>query len=108
MYFSQELKSLKCVRYSVSRCEVAETLGLGCGWGVRALFQEMRSLSCLNYSVPGCVPSGSDRKESACNTRDPGTIPWFRKSPGEGNGYPFWYSCLENPHGQRSLVGYSP
>ena len=29
-------------------------------------------------------------------------------SPGEGSGYPFQYSCLENPHGQRSLAGYSP
>ena len=28
--------------------------------------------------------------------------------PGEGNGYPLQYSCLENPHGQRSLEGYSP
>ena len=28
--------------------------------------------------------------------------------PGEGNGYPLQYSCLENPHGQRSLAGYSP
>ena len=29
------------------------------------------------------------------------------ESPGEGNGYPLQYSCLENPHGQRSLAGYS-
>ena len=30
------------------------------------------------------------------------------RSPGEGIGYPLQYSCLENPHGQRSLTGYSP
>ena len=30
------------------------------------------------------------------------------RPPGEGNGSPLQYSCLENPHGQRSLVGYSP
>ena len=30
------------------------------------------------------------------------------RSPGEGNDKPLQYSCLENPHGQRSLVGYSP
>ena len=96
------------MRYSVPWCEVSKALGWGCGWGVRALFQEMRSLSCLNYSVPGCVPSGSDSKESACNTRDPGMIPGLRRCPGEGNGHPFWYSRLENPHGQGSLVGYSP
>ena len=29
-------------------------------------------------------------------------------SPGGGNGNPFQCSCLKNPHGQRSLVGYSP
>ena len=35
-------------------------------------------------------------------------IPGLGKSPGEGKGYPLHYSCLENPHGQRSLGGYSP
>ena len=39
---------------------------------------------------------------------DPGAIPGLERSPGEGNGNPLQYSCLENPHGQRSLVGYSP
>ena len=39
---------------------------------------------------PGC----SDSKESACNAGDPS--PWIRKIPGEGNGYPLQYSCLEN------------
>ena len=40
---------------------------------------------------------GSDGKESACNARDPGSIPGSGKSPGEGNGNPLHYSCLENP-----------
>ena len=40
--------------------------------------------------------------------RDVGSIPGWGRSPGEGNGNPPQYSCLENPHGQRSLVGYSP
>ena len=53
-------------------------------------------------------PGGSDGKESACNVEDLGLIPVFRKPPGEGNGNPLQYSCLENPFGQRSLVGYSP
>ena len=39
---------------------------------------------------------GSDGKESACNTGDPGLIPGLGRSPGEGNGYPLQYSCLEN------------
>ena len=51
---------------------------------------------------------GSDDKRSICNARDPGSIPGLGRSPGEGKGYPLQYSCLENPHGQRSLVGYSP
>ena len=35
--------------------------------------------------------------ESACNVRDPGLILWSGRSPGEGNGNPLQYSCLENP-----------
>ena len=42
------------------------------------------------------VPGGSDSKESACNAGDPGES-WVRKIPGEGNGNPLKYSCLENP-----------
>ena len=39
---------------------------------------------------------GSDGKESACNTRDPGLIPGLGRFPTEGNGNPLQYSCLEN------------
>ena len=39
--------------------------------------------------------------------QEPGFNPWFGK-PGGGNGNPHQYSCLENPHGQRSLAGCSP
>ena len=44
-------------------------------------------------------PDGADGKESACNAgdiRDPGLIPGTGRSPGEENGYPLQYSCLEN------------
>ena len=41
-------------------------------------------------------PGGSEDKESACNAADPGSIPGSGRSPGEGNGYPVQYSCLEN------------
>ena len=41
-------------------------------------------------------PSGSDGKASACNAGDPGSIPGLGRSPGEGNGNPLQYSCLEN------------
>ena len=40
---------------------------------------------------------GSDSKESACNAGDSGSIPGSGRSPGEGNGNPLQYSCLENP-----------
>ena len=53
-------------------------------------------------------PGGSDSKESACNAGDLGSIPGFGRSPGGGHGNPLQYSCLENPHGQRSLLSYSP
>ena len=42
-------------------------------------------------------PGGSDGKESACDTGDVGLIPGWGRSPGEGNGNPLQYSCLENP-----------
>ena len=45
----------------------------------------------------GGFPGGSEVKASACNTGDLGSIPWSGRSPGEGNGNPLQYSCLENP-----------
>ena len=52
-------------------------------------------------------PGGLVGKESACNEGDLGLIPGLGRSPGGGHGNPLQYPCLENPHGQRSLVGYS-
>ena len=43
------------------------------------------------------VPGSPDGKESAGNAGDPGSILRSGRSPGEGNGYPLQYSCLENP-----------
>ena len=53
-------------------------------------------------------PGGSDDKESACNAGDLGWIPGLGRSPEGGHGKLLQYSCLENPHGQKSLEGYSP
>ena len=53
-------------------------------------------------------PGGSDSKESACTAGDLSSVPRLGTSPGGGHGNPLQYSCLENPHGQRNLVGYSP
>ena len=44
---------------------------------------------------------------NAGDIRDAGLIPGLGRSPGGGHGDPLQYSCLENPHGQRSLVCYS-
>ena len=51
---------------------------------------------------------GSDGKESTCHVGDLGSIPGSERSPGEGHGNPLQYAHLENPHGQRSLVGCGP
>ena len=46
---------------------------------------------------PTMHPGGSVGKESACSAGDPGSIPGSGRSPGEGNGNPLQYPCLENP-----------
>ena len=53
-------------------------------------------------------PVGLDGEESTCNAGDLGLISGLGRSPGGGHGNPLQDSCLENSHGQRSLVGYSP
>ena len=58
----------------------------------------------LFFAFPGV----SDGKESACSVGDLGSIAGLGRSPGREHGNPLQYSCLENPHGQRSLVDYSP
>ena len=52
-------------------------------------------------------PGSSAGKESACSAGNLGLIPGLGRSPEGGHGNPLQYSCLENPHGQRSLVCYS-
>ena len=59
-------------------------------------------LICNNHSVFRealfiSFPGGLDGKATACNVGDLGSIPGLERSPGEGNGNPLQYSCLENP-----------
>ena len=57
------------------------------------------------------IHGGSDDKEPACNAGDPGLIPELGRAPGEGNGYPLRYSCLENSMDRgawRAIAAYSP
>ena len=55
--------------------------------------------SSLNRGSPKSpgLPGGSDGKATICNVGDPGSIPGLGRFPGEGNGNPLQYSCLENP-----------
>ena len=56
-------------------------------------------------------PGNSSGKEHGCQCRrhkSRGFYPWVRKIPWKIACNPLQYSCLENPHGQRSLAGYSP
>ena len=76
-------------------------------WWLRFTLLHSRSYHIINqlYSKKSFL-GGSDGKESTCNAVD--SISGLGRSPGERSGNPLQYSCLENPHGQRSLVGYSP
>ena len=62
------------------------------------IFFSVSSFSSLTFylSVSMGFPGVSDDKESACNAGDPGLIPGSVRSPGEGNGNPLQYFCLEN------------
>ena len=50
----------------------------------------------MKFDITWGLPCGSDSKDSACNAGDLSSIPGSGRSPGEGKGNPFQYSCLEN------------
>ena len=54
-------------------------------------------VNCQKSEVPQKTKDGSDGKESACNAGDQDSVPGSGRSPGEGNGNPLQYLCLENP-----------
>ena len=56
----------------------------------------MMDMSILTFLI-GTHPGGSDGKVSAYNVGELDSIPGSGRSPGEGNGNPLQYSCLENP-----------
>ena len=76
------------------------------------VLMDVKKKSMCNFTVGplylwACFPGGSDGKESASSVGDLRLIPGLERLPGGGHGNPLQYSCLENPYGQRSLVGYS-
>ena len=61
----------------------------------------------MNVAKILVFPHGSDGNESSCNAGNLVSIAGLGRSHGGGHGNPPQYSCLANPHGQRSLAGYS-
>ena len=61
-----------------------------------------------SFGAPQVVLVVKNPPAKTGDTRVKGLIPGSGRSPGERHGNPLEYSCLENPHGQRSLGGYSP
>ena len=74
-----------------------------------AFFPSLFSLGRNRLPTPVFLgfPGGSDGKESSCNMGDLGSIPGLGRSTRGEHGNTLQYSCLENPHGQRILAGYS-
>ena len=60
------------------------------------IFSLVVSLATKCINIISGFPGGSGSKESACNAGDQGSISGLGRSPGEGNGNPLQYSCLEN------------
>ena len=97
-----------------------------CGWGFGAELQQplsptfgpcsKLSMACAEALESGVWPLQASRvalvvKNLLANTedlRDIGSIAGLGSSSAEGHDNPLQYSCLENPHGQRNLAGYSP
>ena len=66
-----------------------------------------KSLEYLYLTKGGLAEVVKNPPANARDIRDAGLIPGLGRSPGGGHGNPLQYSCLENPHGPRSLAGYS-
>ena len=64
-------------------------------------------LSIVIYRMASQVELIKNLPARAGDVRDSGSVPGLGRSPGGRHGNPLQYSCLENPHGQRKLVGYS-
>ena len=110
----------------LSHCRESNSQFFFCTFLSSSFHHHLFLLYYLCYHIFGQgFPGSSPGKASVCNAGNLGFIPGLGRSPGEGNGSPLQYSCLENPmdrrkwqstpvflpgksHGQRSLVCYSP
>ena len=84
-----------------------ETMILNSNW-LQLSFLNSRQTSAFSLVGGKIRKSGSDGKESARNEIDLGSIPGLGRSPGEGNGNPLQYYCLENSVDRGAWAGYSP
>ena len=73
-------------------------------WSLSAFLPLVSYTSHILLHLMG-FPGGSHDKESAYNVGDPGSIPGSGRTPGKGNSYPLWYSCLvgHSPQGCKEL-----
>ena len=63
----------------------------------------LKSHGFFSHKILG-FPGGSDGKEFTHNAGDLGSIPGSERTPGEGNGYPLQYSCLENSRDREACL----
>ena len=93
-----------------SRKTVSEWYCTAPSWGCRIMCWESQYMWGSECSVG--PPQGTLVVKNVLgnrgDARDTHSTPGCRRAPGGGCGSPLQYSCLENPHGPRSLVGYSP
>ena len=93
LVFCVHSPALMCSSFQPSRCQSSSE---DCPQATAAPLPtdtELEGPGSLWFPFPG----GSDGKVSAYNAGDLGSIPGSGRSPGEGNGTPLQYSCLENP-----------
>ena len=90
-----------CVCVCVCVCVVTETVTQTALWMSEPILGSFWLVVCVCVCAQSCTtlpfPGQSDSEESACNAGDLGLIPGSGRSPGEENGNPLQYSCLENP-----------
>ena len=96
-----------CYQSAMSKLEIAGAgmllLRRHTFWKLAFLRNTWHPVHCGYWNCRMSFPGGSNGKELACNAGDLGLIPGFGRFPEGGHGNPLQHSCLENPHGQRSL-----
>ena len=106
-YYITSLKGLKYesqegIKVVVKSCDVWIGKNLKCLLRER---DKQRLLCSKGFILFQVVPVVKNPPANAGDVRDLGSIPGLGRSPGEGHGHPLQYSCLDNPHGQKSLAG---